>query len=55
MGDVKKAKQLAVRLKTDKEFYDDCSKIAKTRYNECFGEKEYTYCMNKVIGKVISQ
>ena len=55
MGDVKKAKQLAVRLKTDKEFYNDCSKIAKTRYNECFGEKEYTYCMNKVIGKVISQ
>jgi len=31
MGDVKKAKQLAVRLKTDKSFYDDCSKIAKTR------------------------
>ena len=55
MGDVKTAKQLAVRLKTDKEFYNDCSKIAKTRYNECFGEKEYTYCMNKVIGKVISQ
>ncbi len=55
MGDVKKAKQLAKRLRMDKDFYNDCSKIAKTRYNECFGEKEYTYCMNKVIGKVISQ
>jgi len=53
MGDVKKAKQLAVRLKTDKSFYDDCSKIAKTRYNECFGEKEYTYTMKKLIKEVI--
>ena len=55
MGDLNKAKQLANRLKTDKSFYDDCSKIAKTRYNECFGEKQYTYTMNKVIKKVISQ
>tara|TARA_S200000501_G_scaffold378581_1_gene441974 strand:- start:2252 stop:3217 length:966 start_codon:yes stop_codon:yes gene_type:complete len=55
MGDLNKAKQLAKRLRMDKDFYNDCSKIAKTRYNECFGEKEYTYCMNKVIGKVISQ
>ena len=54
-GDLKKAKQLANRLKTDKSFYDDCSKIAKTSYKEWFSETEYTYCMNKVIEKVISQ
>jgi len=54
-GDLKKAKQLANRLKTDKSFYDDCSKIAKTRYNECFGIKEYIYTMNKVIGEVINE
>ena len=54
MGDLNKAKQLARRLKTDKSFYDDCSKIAKTRYNECFGEKEYIYTMNKAINKVLS-
>ena len=55
IGDLKRAKQLANRLKTDKKFYDDCSKISKKRYNECFSEKEYTYYMNKVIEKVISQ
>ena len=55
MGDLNKAKQLANRLKTDKSFYDDCSKISKTRYNECFGEKEYIYTMNKVIGEVINE
>ena len=55
MGNLNKAKQLAERLKTDEDFYNDCSKIAKKRYNECFSEKEYTYCMNKVIEKVISQ
>ena len=55
MGDLNKAKQLARRLKTDKSFYDDCSKIAKTRYNECFGEKEYIYTMNDIFKKVISE
>ena len=55
MGDLNRAKRLAKRLKTDEDFYNDCSKIAKTRYNECFGEKQYTYTMNKVIKKVISQ
>ena len=55
MGDLQKAKQLAQRLKTDKEFYDDCSKISKKRYNECFSEKEYIYTMNKVIGGVINE
>ncbi len=55
MGDLKKAKQLAERLKTDDDFYNDCSKIAKTRYNECFGQKEYIYTMNKVIGEVTNE
>ena len=55
VGDLNKAKQLANRLKTDKSFYGDCSKIAKTRYNECFSEKEYTYYMNKVIGEIVNE
>jgi len=55
VGDLKKAKQIAKRLKTDKEFYNDCGKIAKTRYNECFSEKEYTYNMNKVIEEITSK
>ena len=53
IGDLEKAKELAKRLKVDKQFYDDCSKIAKTRYNDCFGEKEYTYTMKKLIKEVI--
>jgi len=52
MGDVKKAKQLAVRLKTDKKFYDDCSRISKTRYKECFSEKSYVNDMNKILEKL---
>ena len=55
IGDLKKAKHLAERLKTDDDFYNDCSKISKTRYNECFSEKEYIYNMNKVIGEVINE
>ena len=31
MGNLNKAKQLADRLKVDKDFYDDCSKTAKTK------------------------
>ena len=55
MGDLNKAKQLANRLKTDKSFYDDCSKIAKTRYNECFSIEQYIYTMNDIFKKVISE
>ena len=53
IGDLKRAKQLANRLKTDKEFYDSCSKISKQIYNERFSEKEYTYTMKKLIKEVI--
>ena len=55
IGDLKKAKHLAERLKTDDDFYNDCSKISKTRYNECFSEKEYIYNMNKVIKEVMNE
>ena len=55
MGDVKKARQLANKLKTDAEFYNDCSLISKKMYNECFSENQYTYIMNKVIGGVINE
>jgi len=41
MDNLKKAKQLANRLKTDKSFYDDCSKISKQMYFENFSEVVY--------------
>ena len=55
MGDVSKARQLVHRLKTDKNFYNDCSKIAKTRYKECFSEKEYKHNMKQIIGKITNE
>ena len=55
MGDLEKATQLTHRLKSDKDFYDDCSKIAKTKYNECFSEEQYIYNMKNVMGKVMNE
>ena len=55
MGDVKTAKKLARKLKEDKTFYGFVSNKAKNNYKSIFGEKEYTYTMNKVIEKVTSQ
>ena len=55
MGDLNKAKQLANRPKQDKLFYDDCGKIAKTRYKECFSETEYKQNMKQTIGKIINE
>jgi len=55
MGDVNKARKIAERLKTDKQFYDDCSRISKTRYKECFSETEYKQNMKKMIGKIINE
>ncbi len=52
MGDLEKAKQLAGRLKTDKDFYDDCSKVSKKRYDECFSEKSYVNDMNHILKKL---
>ena len=54
-GDLKKAKQLTERLKTDKKFYDDCSRISKLIYNECFSEKQYIYNMKKIIKEVTGE
>ena len=36
MGNLNKAKQLAERLKTDKDFYNHCSKNAKINYMNYF-------------------
>jgi hypothetical protein len=54
-GDIKTAKKLANRLKTDSEFYKLQSETAKNNYIAFFGEKEYTYTMNKVIRGVMNE
>ena len=53
VGDIGKAKQLMSRLKTDKDFYKHCSEISKTKYYECFSEKQYIYKMKKVMKEVL--
>jgi len=54
VGDIERAKTLMKKLKEDADFYDECSKTAIQKYNECFDEKVYIYTMKKVIQKVIS-
>ena len=54
VGDIERAKTLMKKLKEDADFYDECSKTAIQKYNECFDEKVYIYTMKKVIQKVMS-
>jgi len=55
MGDLKKARDLVKKLKTDKDFYDIQSETAKNNFNSFFGEKEYIYNMKKIINEVINE
>ena len=55
MHDLQSAKKLAKKLKDDKTFYEHQSEVAKNNYNTFFGEKEYTYSMNKVMKEVINE
>jgi len=42
VNDLESARDLAIMLKEDKEFYDKCSKEAKQRYEECYSQKVWT-------------
>ena len=49
LGDLASAKEKLIQLKTDKDYYKQCSKIAKFNYEQCYHEtnflnkwKEYT-------------
>tara|TARA_R100001443_G_C3356468_1_gene178057 strand:- start:211 stop:1176 length:966 start_codon:yes stop_codon:yes gene_type:complete len=55
MGDLDKATELTQRLKMDKDFYNNCSKISKTIYKSIFSEKEYIYTMKQVIGEILNE
>jgi len=47
VGDLKSAKDIAHRLKTDKEFYDKCSTNTKIFY-EGYNENMYVFQMNEI-------
>jgi hypothetical protein len=41
VSDLEKARNLAIRLRDDEEFYNECSQIAKQRYNEIFTKENW--------------
>ena len=41
VADLEKAIEIAVKLRDDKDFYDECSKTAKNRFNELYTEKAW--------------
>ena len=55
MNDLKHARKLANKLKTESEWYDLQSATAKRNFNIFFGEKEYIYKMNEIIKKVTNE
>jgi hypothetical protein len=54
MNDLRHARELADRLKSDNSFYKTACDTAKNNFNVFFGEKDYIYSMKKVINKVIN-
>jgi hypothetical protein len=42
VNDLESARDLAIMLREDKEFYDKCSTMAKQRYEECYSQKVWT-------------
>ena len=51
LGDVKRARELAVRLKEEDGFYDECSKLASERWKEEYSEEHYLSRWNKFWSK----
>ena len=51
LGDLHKARELAVRLKEEPGFYDECSKIARDRWEEEYSEEHYLSRWNKFWSK----
>ena len=51
LGDIKRAREIAVKLKEDEEFYDECSKLARVRWEEEYSEKAWLDRWNKYWSK----
>ena len=49
IGDIETAKQLANKLKFDKDFYQKCSDEAQKKYKDCFSKNIYIYDMKRVM------
>ena len=55
VGDIEMARNLAIKLKNEEDFYIQCSKNSLSNYKEHFSEKTYIYNMNKIIKEVINE
>ena len=55
MNDLRHARDLAKKLKTDNTFYEHQSQTAKNNFNVFFKEEDYTYSMKEVIKEVINE
>ena len=53
MNDLRHARELANKLKTDVGWYELQSETAKRNFNGFFGEEEYIYKMNRLLKEVI--
>ena len=51
VGDITKARKIAIRLASDKDFYTECSINAKKKFNELYAESVYKERINKMIRK----
>ena len=54
-GNLDYAREIAMNLVKYPEFYEECSKEAKEKYNTLFGEDVYIYNMKKVIEEVMNE
>jgi len=42
VNDLEAAREMAIQLRDDKEFYNQCSEIAKSNYEACFSQSVWT-------------
>tara|TARA_R100000908_G_C3748754_1_gene143634 strand:+ start:322 stop:1266 length:945 start_codon:yes stop_codon:yes gene_type:complete len=49
VGDLKKARKIAERLRLDEDFYLYCSNLSKTKYKEHFSEEVYKSKIDKIL------
>jgi len=49
VNDLESARKLAIRLRDDKDFYNECSEMAKANYEACFSQNVWTEQIKKYI------
>tara|TARA_B100001094_G_scaffold256799_1_gene256121 strand:- start:3665 stop:4615 length:951 start_codon:yes stop_codon:yes gene_type:complete len=55
VGEIKKAREIAIKLKNDKEFYEHCSITTKELYEKNYSESIFKEKMLKLIKEVVNE